>query len=276
MSDSTSGITNALQNNQYANKVVDTYKNSSTVQKIILAVVIIVAIYFIFRVLTKNSSRTQLLKDHNASKGIVIKNEGGSTFPTITGSEYAFSVWIFVNEWNYNYGQEKHIFSMYSKVNGEYYATPIVVLDKYANDLLIRTHYFSESGSVTGSEKVCKIESIPLQKWVHIIVSMNNLTLDVYMDGKLRNTCMLDNAPMSPVGSDIYVSGTKNPNEETMYGFSGKISDLKLFQYSLNPSEAYSVYRKGNSVSGISSLIDKYKLKVAVMENDKETSSYTF
>jgi len=41
----------------------------------------------------------------------------------------------------------------------------------------------------------CVVDNISIQKWVNIIVSLYNLTLDIYIDGKLVRTCILPGVP---------------------------------------------------------------------------------
>ena len=37
----------------------------------------------------------------------------------------------------------------------------------------------------------CFVEDFPLQKWVHVVISQYNQLLDIYVDGKLRSSCVM-------------------------------------------------------------------------------------
>ena len=41
-----------------------------------------------------------------------------------------------------------------------------------------------------------------------------------------------------------------------------------------NPQQAYNIYKEGMSGSLLGDVMNKYKLKVSFIENDKETSSF--
>lgn len=52
---------------------------------------------------------------------------------------------------------------------------------------------------------MCMINNFPLQRWVNLIVSLNNRTMDVYLNGKLVRTCILP----APANIDQYISCVK-------------------------------------------------------------------
>lgn len=252
---------------QTKNNVINTYQRTSTFQRILLFVVIIILIYFIYKFVVRDNSQVLLLKDHDARIPKVISSQD---LPPITVSDYTISTWIFINEWNYNYGLEKNIVARYfDDVHDKEKSVkpvPSITLDAHTNNLLVNIAYNDPHGSKASKVKTCKVSGVPLQKWVHVIVTINNRTLDVYIDGKLTRTCIIPGVPQPGLNSDLYISGTKyNP------GFSGKISDVKMINYAINPTQANYLYRKGNSMS--SNWFNKYHLKFALMENNKEKST---
>ena len=61
--------------------------------------------------------------------------------------------------------------------------------------------------------------NIPVQRWVHLGLILQNKTLDVYLNGSLKRSCILKNIPKSIKQTDnIYI----NQNG----GFNSKISDI--------------------------------------------------
>tara|TARA_Y100001970_G_C14244717_1_gene867306 strand:- start:1731 stop:2849 length:1119 start_codon:yes stop_codon:yes gene_type:complete len=125
-----------------------------------------------------------------------------------------------------------------------------------------------------------KVKNIPIQKWNNITISIDSKTLDVYLDGKLRNSFILHGIYRSKLsGNDkknIYVgdlgttSGVSNP------GFEGLITRIRYQPNPINPEEAYNIYRDGIDSSVAKSLYNKYGLKVSFMEYDRERGSFTF
>ena len=56
-------------------------------------------------------------------------------------------------------------------------------------------------------------------------------------------------------------------------GFSGYISQLRYFSRSVNPREAYDLYKQGNGEGLLSGLMNKYKIKLSfIIDNDEKTA----
>jgi len=82
----------------------------------------------------------------------------------------------------------------------------------------------------------CTIENVPIQKWVHLVVSVYNNNIEIYMDGKLHKTCNL--------------SGFAKPNMYNMHvtpngGFNGFIAQLDYSDTALPVDKIYNIYRRG-------------------------------
>ena len=111
----------------------------------------------------------------------------------------------------------------------------------------------------------CNIDNVPLQKWVNLIVSLNGRSLDVYLDGKLVRTCLLEGVAASNKNSDLKIT----PNG----GFDGFTSRIKYVPDRINPQQAYELYKKGPGGSALGGL-NKYKVRVALMEDGDEKQSF--
>ena len=82
----------------------------------------------------------------------------------------------------------------------------------------------------------CVLNNIPIQKWTHVVVSVFNNGLDVYIDGKLMKTCTLRGFP--------------KPNLQNMHvcangGFDGFISNIEYSNMTLPSHEIYEKYVMG-------------------------------
>lgn len=119
------------------------------------------------------------------------------------------------------------------------------------------------------STHTCTIKNIPLQKFVNIIVSFNNKTLDVYFNGKLVKTCLTKEVHAIDADSDIKIT----PDS----GFSGFTSKFKFWPYPMSPQHAWDVYSEGYSTGlGFANFFAKYSVKFSLLENNVEESSITF
>ncbi len=86
----------------------------------------------------------------------------------------------------------------------------------------------------------CVIKNIPIQKWTHVVVSVFNNSLEVYIDGSLMKTCSLRGFP--------------KPNLENMHvcangGFDGFISNIKYSNMTLPSKDIQKMYMLGPEVN---------------------------
>ena len=112
----------------------------------------------------------------------------------------------------------------------------------------------------------CVVSNISIQKWVNVIVSLYNLTLDVYIDGKLVRTCILPGVPKNNNTASILIT----PDG----GFSGWTTTFKFFPYASNPQEAFNLYKDGFGGSIVGNAISKYRLRVSMTKDNKVQTSF--
>jgi hypothetical protein len=82
----------------------------------------------------------------------------------------------------------------------------------------------------------CVVENIPLQKWTHVVVSVLNNSVEVYLDGRLVKTCTL--------------KGVAKPNIQNMHvcangGFDGFIANLEYSNMTMSSNDIYYKYQMG-------------------------------
>lgn len=94
----------------------------------------------------------------------------------------------------------------------------------------------------------CTIQNIPIQKWTHLVFSVYNNNIEIYLDGKLHQTCALKGYPV-PNLFNMHVC----PNG----GFNGYISNLEYSDMSLPTDTIYSMYRDGPKLE--TTFMDKIK-----------------
>lgn len=233
--------------------------------RIVLGVVIVLLLYFVYSYFFAKSNQSTLVNYHDATQQLSIS---ASSLPTGSTSNYTFSVWFYINEWNYRYGENKVIFQR-SDANND--PAPQVYLDSTTNNLNVSLATYPTSNSSTSPSQahinVCGIENVPIQTWTNMIMTLNNRALDIYLNGKLVRTCVLPGVPkMNPASSVVLC-----PNG----GFSGYISNFQYLSNAINPTQAYNIYKAGfSSGSSIGSMFDKYRVKVAFVENNKELNSF--
>ena len=80
------------------------------------------------------------------------------------------------------------------------------------------------------------VENIPLQRWFHLVVVVNTSSVEVYVDGKLYKTLVLQ-SPVKLNAGSLY-AGLQD-------GYDGMINELRYFPYSLRYMDVYNMYTRG-------------------------------
>lgn len=222
-------------------------------RKIILGVILVILIYLLYSYF-KDKNDTIMFTQRDAR---ILKNIPADNIPSSKTVDYTYSVWFYINDWNYRYGDNKILFGREDKDSNN--PCPSVKFTPSINNLSITLAYKHQSSVKLAN---CDIENIPLQRWTHLLISQNNRSVDIYIDGKLVKTCVMPGVPNVDPTKPIIVT----PDG----GFAGYISSLRLISKSVAPIEAYNIYKEGH---GGSSVFDKYKVKMSLLKDDSELNS---
>lgn len=82
----------------------------------------------------------------------------------------------------------------------------------------------------------CVYRGIPLQRWVHVVVSVYNQVVDIFIDGQLASSCVLKAFPAIST-SDVQIT----PDG----GFAGKISRVTFSNTAMTVTHAKQLYYAG-------------------------------
>ena len=231
-------------------------------KKILLGVIVVIILYLVYIYVFKDGTSSTLYSGGNAKNAVTIK---ASKLPGNKASvDFTFSIWIYVNSWQYRYGYQKVIYRRTDQ-NGTT-VSPEVSLGAATNDLSITTSIFDsgKGGIVPG--KSWTVNNIPIQKWCNIIISTNNRAVDTYIDGKLVNTHVLAGVPAMNKNAPVYLT----PDG----GFSGETSKFRYIARTISPREAYEIYREGPGGNWLSDLLNQYKLKLSFLKDNEEINSF--
>jgi len=191
---------------------------------------------------------------------------------------FAYSIWFFINDWQYNYGQNKVVFGrMNSNLLQDQSVVisdiqnnspcPVVLLGDYQNDLIIFLSQTPSTGTSISVPEPVIISNVPLQKWVNLVISVYGKTMDLYIDGKLIQTVVM-------LGT-ANVNNTENVYITPLGGFNGWTSNFQYFANPLNPQQVWDIYQQGYSGSMMSSLSNSFNLTVTVNNNGVPTKTFT-
>jgi hypothetical protein len=187
----------------------------------------------------KNSEYLPISRSNNENKGI----------------EFTWSFWIYINDLGTSSTKYQHIFNKgdntynsstnISSVNN----APGVYLGPDKNNL----HIVIDTVDGTDKNNVIDIDNIPIRKWVNVAIRMQNLTVDVYVNGTVSSRLVLNNTPKQNY-NDVYICQNG--------GFAGKLSNLRYYTYALNVFEINNVVLGGPNLK--------------VSDNLSKTNDYTY
>jgi hypothetical protein len=232
---------------------------------ILLLLVILIVIWITYKAFSKNST---LSNNNNGKNQLIISDQDLDT-SNLNTSNFTYSIWIYIDDWSYRYGQEKVILE---RIDNEKNICPKISLGAFQNnlDVAINTYPNSTDSAINVSSTAtqthnCQVKNIPIQSWVHVLVSVNGRTLDIYIDGKLVRTCVMPGVVKVPDTSNVLIT----PDG----GFSGSTSTIKYLANSTNPQDAWNMYKDGYSMGFMGQLFDKYKIKLSYLKDNKEQAS---
>lgn len=240
-------------------------------KSIIVFVIIVVLLIIVINYVMKDVNTLTALTSAKTSQKIESTDLSTSTTAG-NSSNFTYSIWFYVDDWNYRYGEPKVIFGRMSSGSGSKEPCPSVVLGPIQNNVVVSLAVYPGLDDIPedGTNYTihnCPIANIPIQRWVNVLMSVYGRTLDLYVDGKLVRTCILPGVAKIDSTAPVYIT----PNG----GFSGWTSKFQYWSDSCEPQKAWNIYRAGYGGSLLGELFGKYSVKVSLMEGDVEDSSWT-
>jgi hypothetical protein len=92
--------------------------------------------------------------------------------------------------------------------------------------------------SLIDTPPLCDLPDIDMQRWMMVSIVLSGRTIDVYLNGKLKRSCVapshfkVDPTGVSPVLCD-------------KGGFDGHIAGVGVSNYAFNPEQIYKLYLSG-------------------------------
>lgn len=218
---------------------------------ILLGIVLIFIIYTLYvKLLGDNSvlSKNTYLKTSIPPVDLNTLANPGST-------RYAYSFWLHVN----NLTTDVPVFTVL-KGSGD---TSGIFKVELATTLVLSVKIANKSSVIDANTKPIQIApNFPLQKWVFVIISLENSQLDLYLDGKIVNSRLLASPPAIPDG----IGPSITFGNGDMF-----ISKLNRQPKPMDPQTAWSMYMSGN---GFSNLFSSYGLNMVFSKDQVEQKNF--
>jgi hypothetical protein len=161
--------------------------------------------------------------DENSTTILLSNNE-------YTGIEFSWSVWLFLNDVGTtvtaNPSKYSHIFHKGAKsLDTNNISTINNGPGVYLASTTDPTIRIIMDTVVSGSPAIVDINNIPLKKWFHLLIRMQNTSMDVYINGIVTSHVILDNVPKQNF-QDVFLCLNG--------GFNGSLSNLRYYAHALD------------------------------------------
>ena len=172
----------------------------------------------------KNSQAIPVLRSDNQNKGI----------------EFTWSLWMYIND----VAKTPRYSNVFNKGNASYNENgiasvnngPGLYIDNENNDLVI----VMNTVDVHDYEEIIVIKDVPLRKWFHCIIRIENTALDVYINGAIVSRAVLQDVPKQ---------NYENVNICKNGGFNGNLSDLQYFDKAISIFQINNIVAWGRNTS---------------------------
>ena len=225
---------------------------SSVMLGLFVGVLVIIVVIAAMRATAPKASIDQAPVPIAAKTGGTIPATG---IPLNPGSDYGLQFWMFVQDWDYKFGQEKEVL-MRTDSKDKTIVSPRITLHPTDNTLNVYlTTYASGStatsppqagaangASANGTMFVCAVENIPLQTWFSVSVTVFQRNMDVFINGNLVKSAVIPAVPRSATGNLLVGANG---------GFSGYVCNVHGQGSQLMPADARSFYGAGTSCSSL-------------------------
>jgi hypothetical protein len=204
---------------------------------------------YIIKGMISGADSTVISQNPSQKKSVTIRRSNNEK----TGIEFTWSVWLYINDTaSSNKSTYQHVFN---KGDNNYDVTTGLAKINNAPGLYIGNN----SGSVklhivmntmgpntqaTNSDLIADIPNIPLKKWVNVIIRMENLMLDIYINGIITERLMLPYVPKQNY-DDIQICQNN--------GFSGNLSNLRYYDKALSVIQINNIVYWGPNTSASTS-----------------------
>jgi hypothetical protein len=149
------------------------------------------------------------------------------------GLEFAYGMWLKIEDWYYNRLNKKYILlkGNLDQSNRITSFAPSMYLTSN-NTLRVETQTYSNIQS-----EYVELQDIPLKRWFHLMVAVQGKNLDIYINGVLAKRKTLDGLPRQNKGK-VFITPSINDNGNvTEPGFGGMTYNVIYYRYYPNQSQ---------------------------------------
>ena len=168
-----------------------------------------------------------------------------------TGMEFTWSVWLFINDLG---STSKHQF-IFNKGDLNFDSVTNITSVNNGPGLYIVPNtngvatlkVIMNTANANDTKSNIEVNSIPVRKWVNVIIRLENTMLDVYINGTISGRLNLPLVPKQNYNDINVCQGG---------GFNGNLSDLRYFNHALSIIEINNIVYWGPNTSPSADSVD--------------------
>lgn len=194
---------------------------------------------YLIKGMVSGTDPVTIQQDPNNSDSILIRRSNNES----TGLEFTWSVWLHINELEDQKNVYQHIFN---KGDTSFSSKGIANINNGPGLYLINNNSSMNVGSAQlrvvmdsnnkSDNNYIDIKEVPIKKWVHVAIRMQNTVMDIYVNGIIAGRLTM---------TDVPKQNYNNINVNQNYGFNGKLSNLRYYSRALNVFEINNVVSTG-------------------------------
>jgi len=210
--------------------------------KLIIVILILVALFYILRYFFNKYQLSVIESPYlleglkNAKHALVVSqdpnNAGYVPMPRSDGQDgiqFTYSFWLMIEGYDYKSGEWKHVFHK-GDPNSYPNRAPGVWLHPATNAMRV---YMNTQTTIL---EYVDVMNLPLRKWIHVSIVLNDKDLDVYINGYLKTRKQLSSVPKLNNG-DFWCN--------MFGGFEGFVGRIQYFAKAIGPDELSSIVKAG-------------------------------
>jgi hypothetical protein len=218
---------------------------------VILGIVLLLVIYILYKVLDEKSRRVaSKMNLINTNQTVAVANTGKAE-----STRYYISTWIYVN-------------NLPDSVSG----TTIYKLKYTSNtylDLLLTSSAVLKYNIMAADDSnptYTIMSNFPLQKWMNVIVSVDNNIVDLYIDGKLIRSHKVEKGikQLEKTGTNIEFG---NPVD-------AYLAKMERQPNAMDPTNAWNKYMEGNGGNYFSKMFANYGGNFTLTKDDLDVQEF--
>ena len=223
---------------------------------IIMGVIVIILLYMYFFYKTGETKMADKI-----DLGVVQTSIAIDKIVDPAAAVYSFETWVYISKYD---GMGTSLFSRDAKTSGSSPTKKNIGVEVTGASPTLKVLYTDNENPIA-QQTIVVTDNFPIQSWVHVIVSVENQYIDVYVNGKLTKSIKAKSVE-TPSATSVIVYG----NWSTVGGCS--LAKFYRRTKAVDPATAWSSYNDGNGYSNLSKYLGTLGVDLSLKKDNIEYS----